>query len=75
MLPANLLPEPYQSTAFIAGGWAACPSLATDMDVWVPVPSPHVSKPEPNDIRVLVHLHKVREEILKHLKTTLKYGV
>jgi hypothetical protein len=33
MIPSYLLPEgtPY----FVAGGWAACPALATDMDVWV----------------------------------------
>lgn len=33
MIPSYLLPEgtPY----FVAGGWAACPALATDMDIWV----------------------------------------
>lgn len=37
MLPVNLLPAPYTYTAFIAGGFAACPALAEDVDVWCPV--------------------------------------
>lgn len=37
MLPHNLLPAPMQDRAFIAGGFAACPALASDIDVWVPV--------------------------------------
>ncbi len=37
MLPLTLLPAPYNETAFIAGGYAACPGLAEDIDVWCPV--------------------------------------
>lgn len=37
MLPVSLLPTPYRETAFIAGGFAACPALAADVDVWCPV--------------------------------------
>ena len=33
MIPKNLLPE--GSQYFIAGGWAACPALAQDRDVFV----------------------------------------
>lgn len=36
MLPKNLIPEGL--TYFIAGGYAACPALASDIDVWVTVP-------------------------------------
>lgn len=35
MFPTNLLPEAYREQWCVAGGWAACPPLATDMDVWV----------------------------------------
>jgi hypothetical protein len=37
MIPKWLLPEKFQLSAFIAGGFAACPSLADDIDVWVMV--------------------------------------
>lgn len=33
MIPKGLLPEGLKYC--IAGGWAACPALASDMDVWV----------------------------------------
>lgn len=40
MLPPNLLPPGHLTTnAFIAGGYAACPALATDIDVWITVPT------------------------------------
>lgn len=35
MFPKNLLPEQFRESWCIAGGWAACPALASDMDVWV----------------------------------------
>lgn len=43
MIPATLLPADLQSKAFIAGGYAACPALAADMDVWVPVSAHRMS--------------------------------
>lgn len=36
MIPRDLLPEGL--TYFIAGGYAVCPALATDIDVWVRAP-------------------------------------
>lgn len=33
----DFLPEELRKKAFIAGGWAACPALATDRDVWVTI--------------------------------------
>lgn len=36
MIPRGLLPDALDQTAFIAGGFAACPALAEDVDVWVP---------------------------------------
>lgn len=33
LIPKNLLPDGYKWC--IAGGWAACPALASDQDVWV----------------------------------------
>lgn len=37
-IPDELLPTgDYKARAFVAGGYAACPSLATDCDVWVTV--------------------------------------
>jgi hypothetical protein len=37
MIPRSLLPEQYHESAFIAGGFAACPALASDVDIWVSV--------------------------------------
>lgn len=55
MIPHNLLPEEYARNAFIAGGYAALPSAATDIDVWVSV--------QPHDLAdartaLLRHLHE-----------------
>jgi len=55
MIPNTLLPE---GTSYcIAGGWAACPALALDKDVWV-----FAEEVEGGDIG-----HR-REELLKHLE-------
>ena len=35
MVPFNLLPAEMRLRAFIVGGWAACPALAGDLDVFV----------------------------------------
>jgi hypothetical protein len=35
MIPKGLLPPDLEGSAFIAGGYAACPALATDIDLWV----------------------------------------
>jgi hypothetical protein len=35
MIPKELLPAAMMGSAFIAGGYAACPALASDLDVWV----------------------------------------
>lgn len=35
MIPKGLLPADLDDQAFIAGGWAACPALASDMDIWI----------------------------------------
>lgn len=67
MIPDDLLPEKYRDQAFIAGGFAACPSLANDMDVWVMAPCPFTNETGADDLRVLVHLHAVRKELLAHL--------
>lgn len=64
MIPRDLLPDDMVDRAFIAGGWAACPALATDMDIWVRVtPSDggeEVATGEDLDI--------VREQLLCHLR-------
>lgn len=60
MIPDNLLPAAYND-ACIAGGFAACPSLATDMDVWVFVPKSAT-------------LEEAREAILQHLKAERFYA-
>lgn len=38
MLPKELLPSDLMNSAFIAGGYAACPALASDIDLWVMAP-------------------------------------
>ncbi len=50
-----ILPKKYHDKWVIAGGWAACPALASDMDVWVL---------GIDDIDV------VREELLAHTGTS-----
>lgn len=45
MLPPNLLPACYTDKAFIAGGYAACPALANDIDVWIPVDTGAAANP------------------------------
>lgn len=35
MLPKGILPSDLMEYAFIAGGYAACPPLASDIDLWV----------------------------------------
>lgn len=59
MIPKNLLPEGCYT--FIAGGWAACPALADDMDVWVSL------KQSAYSIRKL-GIEKARTAILAHLQ-------
>lgn len=60
MIPEGLLPSREQE-AFIAGGWAACPSLASDMDVWVRV--------DPFERSI----DKVREHLVDYLKNLFLY--
>ena len=37
LLPKQILPPDLMQWAYIAGGYAACPALASDIDVWVQV--------------------------------------
>lgn len=57
MIPAGLLPE--GTKWCIAGGWAACPALAKDQDIWVLVDAdgdPHFLREERD--RLLSHLRQ-----------------
>lgn len=56
MIPRNLVPESLYDQTFIAGGYAACPSLATDMDVWIFVDGS------------LANLEDARRQVLEHLQ-------
>ena len=56
MIPPLLLPAELREEAFIAGGYAACPALAQDVDVWIP--STH-SLFKITRVSVLDHLHRV----------------
>lgn len=56
MIPVNLLPADLQLDAFIAGGYAAFPALAADIDVWVPVKGG------------VLELAAARERILAHVR-------
>jgi hypothetical protein len=38
MIPCGLFPDEIAMRTYIAGGWAACPALAGDMDLWVLCP-------------------------------------
>lgn len=57
MIPATLLPEDLLQRAFIAGGWAVCPTLASDMDVWVWVDTTEESLSGAHD-RILMWLEE-----------------
>ena len=54
-LPSNLVPDRWLADTFIAGGYAAMPERASDIDVWVTVP-------------VENNLGAVRGELLDHLR-------
>lgn len=56
MIPRNLVPDSLYDQTFIAGGFAACPSLATDMDVWIFVDGG------------LANLEDARRQVLEHLQ-------
>lgn len=55
IVPFDILPEEWQADSFIAGGFAAYPALASDIDLWVTVPTG-------ND------LEGVRAELVLHLQ-------
>lgn len=55
MLPLDLLPADLQPNAFIAGGFAACPALAADIDVWVSI-NGDAAMLDAECARVLAHL-------------------
>ncbi len=55
MIPKELLPADLMGSAFIAGGYAACPALARDLDVWVYTNS-EVESMEDVRARILTHL-------------------
>ena len=56
MFPIELLPEAFQKQWCVAGGYAACPALSNDVDVWVyRVPT--------------LQLDDTREQLLEHLNT------
>jgi len=59
MIPKGILPSDLEDSAFIAGGYAACPPLAKDLDLWVFV-----------DERVQT-LADVRQQILTWLDTEM----
>lgn len=67
MIPSNLLPENVRDSAFIAGGFAACPALADDIDVWVPVLS--YDNSDPWDL-----CHKAQQQLATYLRDTFGGG-
>lgn len=67
MLAFDFLPEQYQRSAFIAGGYAACPSLASDIDVWVPLG--FIGRSEEDHKREAMAMETARRDILAHLES------
>lgn len=55
MIPKNLVP-PGMGEVFIAGGYAACPALASDVDVWVSVPNGDKRALDDTRFAILQHL-------------------
>lgn len=55
MIPP-FIPVAYRERAYIAGGWAACPALASDMDVWILATTQEANNPDFNlaDLRAQV---------------------
>lgn len=66
MLTFEFLPEQYRRSAFIAGGYAACPSLANDIDVWVPLGFIGRTTVEHDDEALA--MSTARADILAHLE-------
>lgn len=66
MIPP-FIPDGYRERAYIAGGWAACPSLADDMDVWILATTEEANDPDfkLEDLRaeVLVRLNAVGSKL------------
>lgn len=71
MIPNDLLPP--GTRAFIAGGYAACPALATDMDVWVQVYSE--GEIEPMRARLLDHFRTSAIPYTEETGTNENYGL
>lgn len=63
MFPRTMLPEKYRDFAFIAGGYAACPALAMDIDVWVPITNAE------DGVKIPALLLDARGEILDYLES------
>lgn len=61
MIPDILLPKTMRRRAFVAGGFAACPALATDIDVFVTAST--------------TELTKVRRQLLNHLYDQLNEDI
>jgi hypothetical protein len=55
----NLVPEKWRKDAFIAGGYAACPAMASDIDLWIFV----------DDCGGKYPLADVRKEVLAHIRS------
>lgn len=63
MILWNLVPEKWREEAFIAGGYAACPALASDLDLWIFVDCGKWNTTLP----------VAREEVLAHLRDERLY--
>lgn len=69
MIPKGLLPEDLMGCAFIAGGYAACPALASDIDVWVKVADSAVAGSSAEEgTQETTTLQESRTRILAHLE-------
>src|SRR3990167_5083266 len=65
MILWNLVPKEWRSQAFIAGGYAACPALASDLDLWIFVDGGH--GPSLSDARTEVLAHVAHVGCINHI--------
>lgn len=69
MFPKGILPEDLMQSAFIAGGYAACPALASDLDLWVKVADSLHSESDAEDCLAEGSILRLgRQVILDHLE-------
>lgn len=70
MIVWDLVPKQWREDAFIAGGYAACPALASDLDLWIPCCSDGTRVEVARD-EVWAHLRNMRITAVEENEETI----